>query len=157
MTLTRSITRNPLFGLKSPMAIGHAHMPFALVKLPNEPIVIVMGDVPIEDHLGPLHSIFAQVDRVASEVGCRLYFVADARNLTNLSYSDILIWLDELRAAPPGSPRDPRVEFWVVGTHDLLPILVKKMRQQFGIEPPLVTTLEEALDGIRAEIRAVGG
>jgi len=127
-------------------------MPVALVKLPNEPIVIVIGDVPVEDHIGPIRSVFAQIDRLATETRTRMYCIADMRHVSALSFSDILIILDELRSAPTGSPRDPRVRTCVVGTHDLLPIAIKKLRQQYGLELPLFDTLEDALAAIRDEI-----
>jgi len=127
-------------------------MPVALVKLPNEPIVIVIGDVPVEDHIGPIRSVFAQIDRLATETRTRMYCIADMRHVSDLSFSDILIILDELRSAPTGSPRDPRVRTWVVGTHDLQPIAIKTRRQQYGLELPLFDTLEDALAAIRDEI-----
>jgi len=127
-------------------------MTFALVKLPNEPIVIVTGDIPVEENLPALHAMFGQVDRLASQTGGLLYCILDTRHLENLSFSDILLWLDEQRTAPPGSARDSRLRMWGVGTHSLLPIAVKKLRQQYGVEMMLADTLDAALARIRAEL-----
>lgn len=127
-------------------------MPFAAVKLPDEPIVIISGEVPIEKHLPSLHAIFAYLDRLATNQHGPLYCIVDTRSLHDLSYSDILIWLDEQRIRIAGSIRDPRVRACAVGPQGLLNIAAKKLWQQFEVDFPIFPTMEEALAFIRTQI-----
>jgi hypothetical protein len=126
-------------------------MPSAVIKLPGEPIVIVTIALPIERYLSSLHSVRGQIDRVAREVGSPLYEILDLRN-QDVSFSDILLGLDEQHGQPPGSITDPRIRPVAVGDHPLLPIAVKKTRQRFSIDVPVFDTLQAALDFVRAEL-----
>lgn len=126
-------------------------MPSAVIKLPDEPIVIVTIALPIERHLSSLHSVCAQIDRIARQVRRPLYTILDLRG-QDLSFSDILLGLDEQKDQPPGSMTDPRVRPIVAGDHPLLAIAQKKARQQLAIEIPVFDTLQIALAYVRAEL-----
>jgi len=126
-------------------------MPFAVIKLPEEPIVIVSVALPIERHLSSLYSIWVQIDRLAREERGPLYEIVDVRN-QDVSFSDILVALDELDDHPPGSIADPRIRTVLVGDHPMLAIAVKKLWQRFSLEIPVFATLDAALDYVRGEL-----
>jgi hypothetical protein len=126
-----------------------------MIKLPGEPIVIVTIALPIERHLSSLYSIRAQIDRVAREAGGPLYVLLDLRN-QDVSFSDILLGLDEQVGRPPGAITDPRVRPVGVGDHPLLAIAAKKTWQRYSIDVPIFDTLEAALQHARAELGGEG-
>jgi|GEM_PF-7070693 hypothetical protein len=134
---------------------GDWHMPSSMIKLPGEPIVIVTIALPIERHLSSLYSIRAQIDRVAREAGGPLYVLFDLRN-QDVSFSDILLGLDEQAGRPPGALTDPRVRPVGVGDHPLLAIAAKKTWQRYSIDVPIFTTLEAALQYVRAKLDREG-
>lgn len=129
-------------------------MAFVLTILPDEPIVLLRVDLPLEQHLGILHHVWARCARLADEHGGLLYRIMDARNL-DIAYSDILLMLDDLTHDRPGSLRDARIQTVVLGNSPLAALGVQKIWEKTAITIPIFGTLDAALAAIRAEITAL--
>ncbi|MBN1200402.1 MAG: hypothetical protein JXJ20_00975 [Anaerolineae bacterium] len=126
-------------------------MAFVIRKLPDEPIIIVTIDLPIERYMQNVRSLNAQVDHLASTLTPPIYRILDAHAIEP-TISDILLWIAEQDRGRPGSLTDPRVRPIAVGISPIAEVAVRKVRQLVGIEVPWFTTLEEALAFARAEI-----
>lgn len=126
---------------------------FEIRKLPDEPIVIVSGDLPVARAIPMLVSIHRQITRILDTVDGPLYRITDMRAVDDVSMSDILIWLDELRSrSEPGSIHDPRIHTLLVSTHPILQIGVRKIQTELALNVPLFHTLEDALAFARESI-----
>jgi len=124
-----------------------------IIRLPNEPIVIVSSAPGFGDGLAQQPSVDALIAQLAAKTRHpRLYRITDLRRVHQIDFSDILLWLDVQREYGPGSLRDPRVQWVVVGEHPLLTIAARKIRTNFDLDVPVFATMNEALAFVRAEI-----
>lgn len=128
-------------------------MPFALSQLPDEPIIVGSLEFPIHDYLDELPILRARLDEIASAQPGLTVVIWDIR-AQDISYSDIILLLDEAREGGPGNLTDPRLRPIVISTHPIARVGANKARQMFYIDIPLFSTLEMALAQARAEIRA---
>ncbi len=131
-------------------------MAFAVKKLGDDPIIIVSLDVPLIRYLSNLRSTYAQVDQIATACAPPLYRIIDTRSL-DLSFSDILLWMEEQAAVPRGGILDSRLTSLIVGTHPLLPAWSRRIKLAFNIDTPVYPYLELALIDIRTRISAQRG
>ena len=125
-------------------------MAFAVRKLSGEPIIITTVDFPLHKYERNIASLYAEIDRIISQETPPIYRILDAHTL-NPSYSDILLYVD-LQNNQPGSLLDPRLRSMLVGTHDLLPVLIRQIDRKLRITLPLFPTLEDALRHIRTQL-----
>lgn len=130
-------------------------MAFAVKKISDEPIIIVSLDVPLIRYLSNLRSTYAQIDQIAAACHPPLYRIIDTRSL-DLSFGDILLWMDEQSGAPKGSILDSRLITLMVGTHPLLPAWARRVKQAFNVEIPIYSVLDLAMIEIRTRIAASG-
>lgn len=130
-------------------------MAFSVMQLPNEPVVIGMLELPVDDHLDDIPLLLAEIARLIVQVGGRLTAIWDFRG-QEIAFSDILLLLDAHRGHPPGSLTDPRVRTLVVGDHPLLPVAISHVRKTLGVELRRFDTLAEALAVARAGPNASG-
>ncbi len=128
-------------------------MAFAIRKYSDEPVVVVTVDLPLDRFQSNVHLLGTQVDQLARRFDSPpLYTIIDASEL-DLSFSDILLLIDEFSQGTPGPFANPRVYPIVVGTHPMIGIGVKKVRQRLELQVPWFSTLGEALDHIHARTR----
>jgi hypothetical protein len=129
-------------------------MPFAVTQLPDEPIVIVKIELPIDQYLACTLSVNAQLARLAAESRTTLFVLVDVSDLAP-SFSDVLIGLDTLKEQ--GSwIKQRQARGILVGTHPMINIAAKRLGQQFNVEMACFPTLQEALDYARAQQIASG-
>lgn len=124
-------------------------MAFAISQLPDEPIIIVTVDLPLDRHLDSFRSTNEQLNHFAATGDELLYVVFDLRG-EDVTFSDVIIGVDELDSDPASWIKYPRVILIAVGQHPVLEIAIKRVGQQFHVEMPRFTTLDEALVFIRA-------
>ena len=129
-------------------------MAFAVRKLPGEPIIITTVDFPLHKYGRNLVTLYAEIDHLIADETPPIYRILDARLLMP-SYSDILLYID-IQNERPGSLLDPRLRSVLVGTHELLPALVRQIDRKLGLQVPQFPTVEDALCHIRAELAASG-
>jgi hypothetical protein len=129
-------------------------MESAVIKLPDEPIVIVTVRLPIHEFLDDLALLNQQVADILATTQGPVYRISDTNLLSEGGFSDLMLALGEQRAHPLGSVMDPRVKPILVGTGPMLPIVVRKVAQHTGVTMPLFATLDEALAYARAQIAA---
>jgi hypothetical protein len=125
-------------------------MPFAITKLPGEPILIVRIEFPLDQYLSSVASINDQLVQLTRASSSALYILIDLRGRSP-AFSDLLIgmqlldesesWIEQRSARPV-----------LVGSDPMLGIAVKRARHQFGLDTARFNTLEEALAYARAEI-----
>ncbi len=125
-------------------------MPFAIIQMPGEPIVLVRIEVPLEQHIASAASVNAQLAQLASASSGDIYILIDMRGQAP-TFSDILIgiqllnqpesWLEQRSARPV-----------LVGTDPMLRIAIKRFKQQLGLDLVHFETMDEALVYARAEI-----
>jgi hypothetical protein len=123
-------------------------MAFSIIQLANEPIVIITVDLPLDRHMESLHSTFAQLNHLAAEAEDVLYFVFDVSG-QEISFSDILIGVDELETDPASWINFPTVQIAIAGTHPMLAIAKKRIHQHFRVHVAIYALLDDALDRIR--------
>jgi len=131
-------------------------MAFIVTILPNEPIILLRFDLPLEKHLGILRHVWTRCARLVDEHDGLLYRILDTRNL-DIAYSDVLLILDDLRYDRPGSLSDPQIQSVAVGDSPILTLGLQKISEQCHIDIPIFDTLDAALTAIRAEITAQPG
>lgn len=125
-------------------------MAFAITRLANDPIVIVTVALPLDRHLDSFRSTNQQLNRLAATIEDLLYIIFDTRD-QDITFSDILIGLDELDGDPANWIKYPHVTPIGVGTHPMLKVGAKRALQQLRVEFSIFATLDEALADIRAE------
>jgi hypothetical protein len=122
-------------------------MPFAIMQLPGEPVLIVRIEFPLDQHLTSAASINAQLAQLARASSSALYILIDLRDQFP-AFSDILIgiqlltqsesWIEQHSARPI-----------LVGSDPMLGIAVKRVKQQFGVDIARFNKLEDALAYVR--------
>jgi hypothetical protein len=127
-------------------------MGFTLVRLPDEPIIIVNIRLPIRDHREAIAQLDDTARRLIDECGCAIYSIVTIGD-QDLTFSDILLFISEQRAGRSGSLLDLNVHVLLVGTHPLLASGVEHFQREFGIIVPLFATVDEAVAHARARIK----
>jgi hypothetical protein len=126
-------------------------MPFAVTKLPAEPIILVQFDLAETNREDSMRSVQDQINRTASETPAPLYVLVDLRR-QDIHFSDILLMIEHGQSHPEGILTDHRLRIILVGDHPLLDIAVRKFNQAFGSEIGHTVTMDEALAWARTEI-----
>ena len=125
-------------------------MPFAITQMPDEPILIVKIEVPLEQHLASITSVNTQLAQLMNASSSQIYVLVDLRDQM-LSFSDILIGIDLLKH--PDSWIEQRAARPIlVGSDPMIGIAVRRFKQQIKINLGHFETLDEALAYARAEI-----
>lgn len=92
-------------------------MVFTVERINDESIVILTVTFPIEDVVQESLDSDAQIAAIGEKIAGRYYRIADMREF-NLSFSQIIDWLDTQRYANPGSINDPRIESLLVSSEN---------------------------------------
>ncbi|NDJ78532.1 MAG: hypothetical protein GYB65_19960 [Chloroflexi bacterium] len=130
-------------------------MTYTVTKLTGEPIVIIKAEPPTDDYFDEDAPVLhAQLDALASQVQGVLYCVMDTR-LLDISFSDILLWIDENHQGLPGTASDARLRLVVVGEHPLIPTGLKKVRQKMALDIPHFDTVAVALAYVRSQLNSL--
>lgn len=124
-------------------------MAFSIIELPDEPIVIVTLDLPLDQHMESLHSLHVQLNHLVAEAdGDLLYVVIDVSD-QEVGFSDILIGLDVLENDPASWINYSYVQTVVAGSHPMVTIAKKRVFQHLRIQIAVYPTLDDALNHIR--------
>lgn len=126
-------------------------MGFTLVRLPNEPIIIINFKLPLSDDLDAPARIAAEAHRILEEADGVLYSIVNIGD-QDLAFSDILLYISTQHEGRAGSTQDVRVRLIAVGTHPLLQTGIKRFQREFSITIPLFTTVDDAVAHARAQI-----
>jgi hypothetical protein len=133
-------------------------MPAIVVKLPDEPIVVLTATdpfVPQEDLPAAYEEIAEVIDGIPGLVYC-LYDISSVY----LGFSDLVATLGIAIRGLPGSASDPRVKVVIVGSDDLAQLASEASHQEqyHHLNFPLFAVMEEAVDYARAELaEQIGG
>lgn len=121
-------------------------MAFAIQQLPEQPTAIITVDVPLACHSDSLRSVIAQMCAIAREYQ-QMACIIDLDGL-DLSYSDILLCLDEFKATQ--SENYAQILPVVAGSHPLIAVGIKKIEEQLGITIKQYDTLELACAAVHS-------
>ncbi len=127
-------------------------MAFTVIKLADEPIVLLTVDFAASSWMQNLQSLKAQVARYANGGVIPLYVVWNL-DQQDMTASDIQLLIFDAQDALEGSVVDPRVRPVVVSDHPLVEMLQRKVYEDLGVEMPQFDTVGEALAWVR-EVRA---
>ena len=126
-------------------------MPFAVTQLPDEPIVIVSVELPVDQFQENFLAVNASLARVVNEADEQLHIIYDVRE-QEVTYSDVLLIVDLLRNVVTGL-QPGRVPYtYLVGTHPVLQVAINKFQQELGFGVQILPTLDAALAIIRASL-----
>jgi hypothetical protein len=125
-------------------------MPFVISRLPDEPIVHVLIDVPLEQHMNSVTSIIKGLMDLARQSGSILYVVVDMTD-QDPTVSDIHLAIDLLTPLEKWLT-EPPVRSALVGNHPVLSVAVRRFQQQLDLEVQQYEQMDEALASIRAQI-----
>jgi hypothetical protein len=127
-------------------------MAFAARRLPNDPILIVTFNVPIEQHLDSLQSLHAEIDgyvqTMAGETCC---LIVDMRAL-DLTCSDFTMWIEEYRNGTHFFLDQPSLHVLAVGTQPVMHVGLKKIARQLQVSIAPFDTITAALDAAQRVI-----
>jgi hypothetical protein len=129
-------------------------MAFAARRLPDDPILIVTFNVPLEQHLKSLQSLHAEIDgyvRMLSGQACCL--IVDMRTL-DLTCSDFTLWIEEYRSGTHFFLDQPSVHVLAVGNQPVMYIGLKKIERQLQVSVASFDTIAAALDAAQRMISA---
>jgi hypothetical protein len=127
-------------------------MAFAARRLPDDPILIVTFNVPIEQHLKSLQSLHAEIDGyVRTMSGETCYLILDMRTL-DLTCSDFTIWIEEYRNGTHFFLDQPSLHVLAVGTQPVMYIGLKKVERQLQVSIAPFDTIAAALDAAQCVI-----
>jgi hypothetical protein len=129
-------------------------MAFQIKKLPDEPILIITIDLPMERHLAEFRVLCGEIGRLVDEAPGPVYRILDLRG-EDIAFSDILLGIAEHSGNQSGSLIDPRTRLMMVGTHAMIPVAVRKIKQKLDVDVPWFMTLHEALTYNRSKITRV--
>lgn len=119
-------------------------MAFAVIQLTNPATLIITVDVPLEDHLPSLRSVFAEVRGLVQDTTQPMGIILDVRTL-DVCFSDILFWVDECHRAEPSIFANPNLLPFVVGSHPMVAVALRKVKQQLGLSARQFAVLDDAL------------
>lgn len=129
-------------------------MSFSIEKLPGEPIIISTMARDFNPHQNGeafWNALAAAMEGEASPI----YRITVLDGI-EANFSDMMITLaEEARGDRPGSTADPRIRALLVARIPMAQLAVEGLKQdQYGqLDVSLFTTLDEALDYARAEIK----
>jgi hypothetical protein len=126
-------------------------MPFIKAEyLPGEPIAVTT----FEGHVAPMDIIKVSATNAdyLDKHGGVLYSIADLRRITT-SFPDMLKIINNDNQGRPGSSTDPRLRLMLVGTSEFVKLFVNAMEQFGGVQIPVFTDLDEAIEAARTAIR----
>jgi hypothetical protein len=124
-------------------------MPFAVTHMPDEPILIVRIEIPLDQYLPSAASVFSQLAHLTRTSSGDLFLLIDLRDQAP-SFSDILIGMEFL-GQPESGIEQRTARLLLVGSDPMLRIAVKRIKRQFGLDVVRFDTLEDALAYARAE------
>lgn len=126
-------------------------MAFTVIKLADEPIVLLAIDFSVSSWLRNLQSLKAQVAHYASGADLPLYVILNLHH-QDVTASDIQLLLFDAEDAPAGSLVDERLRPVAVGDHPLIEMLQRKLYEAFGVALAQFETTEDALDWVRTQL-----
>jgi hypothetical protein len=129
-------------------------MAFAARQLPDDPILIVTFNVPIEQHLKSLQSLHAEIDgyvRMMSGQMCCL--IVDMRTL-DLTCSDFTLWIEEYRSGTYFFLDQPSVHVLAAGTQPVMYVGLKRIERQLQVSIEPFDTIAAALDAAQRMVSA---
>jgi hypothetical protein len=127
-------------------------MPAIVVKLPDEPIIVLTATDPFapqEDLLPAYEEVAEMIEDMPGSIYC-LYDLSSVY----LGFGDLIVVLGTAIRGAPGSASDPRVRGVIVGHDELAQLAADASRQeQYGnLDLPLFALMEEAVAYARAEL-----
>jgi hypothetical protein len=124
-------------------------MAYTFERLPGERIIVVTWGMP-SDPVGDAPLLAADIDAIIGKDE-HIYCINDMQKL-KMDFGGIVTGMAAQRIKVPGAPSDPRVHSLLVGTGSLWELASKasKQLQYGGINAPLFSTLEEALEYARS-------
>ena len=125
-------------------------MPFTITYMPDEPILIVRIELPLDKHVPSAVSINAHLTQLTRASSDDLYILIDLREQTS-TFSDVLVGM-ELLDKPDSWIALRRAHPILVGSDPMLEIAIKRFRQQFSVDIVHFAALDDALAYVRAEI-----
>ncbi|NDJ78531.1 MAG: hypothetical protein GYB65_19955 [Chloroflexi bacterium] len=126
-------------------------MLFSLIKLPDEPIVIIKSDVDLDYYLQHGPTIRQRVLRITEGTGFPLYILVDL-SLTDVSFVDILMWLDAQADKPSELVYHPDICVCLVGPQPMLGVAARKIKERLNLELPWYPNLDAGLADVRATL-----
>ncbi|MBN2306172.1 MAG: hypothetical protein JXQ72_16940 [Anaerolineae bacterium] len=123
----------------------------SIIRIPNEPIVIVSFNFGVDRYLDQQSHIDAEVHRVATEYDCPIFKITDLSRINDMTYGGLSLWLTAMRTTPPYRLSSACVRPAVVSAHPMMQVVARKVKQHFNIEFPVFATLDQALYYARAE------
>lgn len=130
-------------------------MAFKVERLPNEPIIVVTWQMPV-DTGKETPQTFVDIDALIGPDET-VYCITDLRAV-NIDFGTLVTAMAAQRVKAPGSPSDPRLRSSLVGTGMLWEIASRgaKQLQYGGLDIPLYSSLEDALANAREKIKEWG-
>lgn len=119
-------------------------MAFAVTRLPDKPVILVKLEVPLERYLSNFRAVRSGIERLVAGNTETFYILFDIQRL-DISFSDILILLDELAHAPVNPRVLSHAQVLVIGTHPLIEIGVRRIQKLTGLSLNRCASLEEGL------------
>lgn len=130
-------------------------MPIDVVRLPDEPIVLVTFAEPLEfrDEIAPMLKRIVELRDTITEPLSRYCIVFDISRY-NMTFSDVVFGLGELRSVRDLRRPDMPAHLMVVGAGAVIEMAAKAFAQaQYGAyQSRLFVSLEDALAAARATI-----
>jgi hypothetical protein len=104
------------------------------------------------DMIAEREATFQQVAALVEDASETVYVIDDFSDVP-LRFDDIVLKLAHLTRNKPGSPSDPRIQYLLVGTHEMLELAARSASQrQYGeVEMPLFESIDDALEYARRE------
>jgi hypothetical protein len=130
-------------------------MAFTVIKLGDEPIILLAVDFSVPSWLQNLQSLKAQVMHYASGAELPLYVILNLHH-QDVTASDIQLLIYDAEEAPDGSLVDARLRPVVVSDHPLVEMLQRKLHDEFGVMMPKFEDTESALEWVRAQFSEEG-
>ncbi len=128
-------------------------MPFTLIKLPDEPIILIRLQLDILTSGEEAQSLRGQLLRYLEQSAEPLYVVWDLGQ-QDIAAGDVQLLLYDAQAQPEGTIADPRLHTLIVSVHPVVGILRRKVHEQFGIAVGQFLTVDEALAWARQQLSA---
>jgi queuine/archaeosine tRNA-ribosyltransferase len=127
-------------------------MAASVQKLPKEPIIVVTYTPPFKG--SDVHVVNQQVAQIAKNIHSDIYRIADLRSV-NIEWTELMAALQEATQRTDGTLRDEHIHSIFVGSDEMVSFAVESLqqRQYGGIHAELFSSLDEAIDSARAQIR----
>lgn len=127
-------------------------MPIIVEKLPDEPIIVVTCQEPM-NYVQEAPAAFDQVLALRDTIyGCSEYFVVFDASAVRMSFGDMVTMMGEVKRASQQRRSDLAVIPSLVGSGGLVELAANAVQQtQYGAyKVPLFTSTDQALASIRA-------